>query len=129
MMMQPSHSPFEAVLKWFRQRRDRADIAAMDPAEAERLARDLNLSVLDLTDLVAQSENEAALLGRMLQLHGIDRKTLEEALPGLVRDMAATCAHCQCKGKCTHDLDHNVSTDVTDQYCPNAGTMRSLADQ
>ena len=118
---------FSSVIDFFRQSRQSSDFAGLDAAEAARIAHDLNLSVDDLTALVQQSPDEAALMDRMMALHGIHRATLQRTMPELVRDMAATCAHCACKGECKSDLDAGVSTAITDTYCPNADTMRVVA--
>lgn len=120
--------PFRAFFNWYRINRERTALALLEKTEVHRLARDLNLSVEDLGALVSQSEDEAALLGRMMQLHGIDKAALQAELPALVREMTATCAHCDAKDQCAHDLDRNATTEQTDQYCPNASTMRSLRE-
>lgn len=120
-------SPIAALIDWFRRQRERSEFAEIDSGEAHRIAADLRVSVADLIHMASQSDDEVALMGRMMALHGIDRARLEGDLPEVVRQMAVTCSHCSCKSHCSNALDRGVSTAEADTFCPNADSMQEFA--
>lgn len=122
----PSPSPFRALADWFRRQRMVNELAALDPGEAARLADDLKISVDDLVEAASQSEDEIALMHRMMVLHGIDPEKVAAEMPGVMREMAVTCAKCACKGDCQYDLDHGITAAEADEFCPNADMMNAL---
>lgn len=130
MIQQPlptTASPLSSLIDWFRRQRERSEFADIDSGEAHRIAADLRVSVDDLIHMAGQSDDEVALMGRMMALHGIDRAKLEGDLPEVVRQMAVTCSHCTCKGHCAGALDNGVSAAEADEFCPNADSMQEFA--
>lgn len=122
-----SQSPLHALVGWFRRQRERSELAQLDSGEAHRIAADLQVSVDDLVHMASQSDDEVALMGRMMALHGIDKSKLDGDLPAVVRQMAVTCSHCDCKGHCSSALDNGVSTAEADTFCPNAELMQEFS--
>lgn len=108
-----------ALLGWFRSRAA-LDLAGLDREEARRIATDLNVSVDDLLKLAGQSADEAALMTRMMAAHGLDRAAIEQAYPAVCRQMAVTCASCDCKRQCAADLDAGTAAHSAPFYCPNS---------
>lgn len=123
----PSHSPFRALVDWYHRQRLVQEFSALDRGEAARIADDLKISVDDLVTAASQSDDEIALMDRMMALHGLNAEAVKASQPGVVRDMAVTCAKCTCKGECRYDLDHGVTAAEADVYCPNSDTMTALA--
>lgn len=119
-------SSLASLIGWFRRMRERSEFADLDSGEAHRIAADLRISVNDLMHLASQSDDEVALMGRMMALHGIDRAKLEDDLPEVVRQMAVTCSHCSCKDHCSAALDRGTSTKEADTFCPNSDSMHVL---
>ncbi|MGL4323347.1 MAG: DUF6455 family protein [Beijerinckiaceae bacterium] len=122
-----NQSPFRALIEWYRRQRMVNELAGLDPGEAGRLADDLKVSVDDLVVAAGQSEDEMALMNRMMALHGIDRAKVEADMPAVIREMTVTCARCGHKGECQYDLDHGGTAEDADAYCLNAGTMQALS--
>lgn len=122
-------SPLRALVEWFRQHRDADEFAGLDAGEAHRIAADLNVSVDDLIHIARQSDDEIALMGRMMTLFGIDKARMEAEMPAVIRQMALTCAHCQNKGKCSHDFDNDPSIAKAINYCANADMMLSMSER
>ena len=127
MSLPDLQAPMHALVEWFRRHRAADELAGLGEAEAQNIARDLNVSFNDLVNLAQQSGDESELMTRMMTLHGLDRGAIEADLPALVRQMAVTCSYCQCKGECAHDLDAGVGVEKTDSYCPNADSMHALS--
>lgn len=122
----PAPSPFRALLDWYRRQRMAHELSALDAAEAARLADDLKINIGDLVEAAGQSDDEIALMDRMMALRGIDRDKLAAEMPAVIREMSVTCAKCTCKGDCRYELDHGVTAEEADNFCPNAETMKAL---
>jgi uncharacterized protein YjiS (DUF1127 family) len=123
----PPRGPVAALLGWFQRRRQSAELAAMDGYDTGRIAADLGISVDDLMAVAGQSRDDIDLMTRMLAEHGLSRASIEAELPELARGLALTCAKCNCKGECEHDLEAGRAKDNAARYCPNIETIQSLA--
>jgi tRNA C32,U32 (ribose-2'-O)-methylase TrmJ len=119
--------PFHAVAEWFRRQARAREFDALGGEELRLMAADLRISVDDLRDAALQSEDEAALMRRMLALHGLDPARIGHEMPELMRDMTLTCARCAEKGRCAHDLDDGLEPAEAGTFCPNADAMAALA--
>ena len=102
----------------------RDELAALDSADIERMARDLRLPVEELMALASRPSDSAKLLHRRLKLLGIDQQNVEVAV---LRDLERCCSCCDSKEKCEHDLKADTASNVTPSYCPNQQTLGALA--
>jgi hypothetical protein len=122
-----AHGPFHAVLGWFRRRARIREFDALGAEELRLLAADLRVSVDDLRDAAVQSEDEIALMRRMLALHGLSAATIDQSMPELMRDLTLTCARCEEKGHCAQKFEEGLEPAEAGAFCPNADTMAALA--
>lgn len=123
---QAPRQALHAVVEWFRRQARAQELAHIDAGELRHMADDLRVSVDDLYVAAAQSDDEVALMRRMLALHGLDAARIDQEMPALMRDMAVTCARCACKGRCASELDHGAGPGEARAFCPNADTMAML---
>ena len=117
--------PIRALMDWFSRRRD----TLLDQMEARRIAEDLGISVDDLMRLSQEPNDQADLMTRMMNLHGLDRDKLEDQYGAVVRDMAMTCGRCGNKAECRHDLATGQALESFDEFCANAEVIRSFAKE
>jgi hypothetical protein len=99
------------------------ELAALDSAEIERMARDLRLPVEELVALASRPSDSAKLLYRRLKLLGIDQQGVEVAV---LRDLERCCSCCDSKKECEQDLKAEAASNVTPSYCPNQQTLGAL---
>jgi hypothetical protein len=100
------------------------ELAALDSAEIEKMARDLRLPVEELVALASRPSDSAKLLYRRLKLLGIDQQGVDVAV---MRDLERCCSCCDSKEKCEHDLETETDSKVTPAYCPNQQTLGALS--
>ncbi|MGZ5805374.1 MAG: DUF6455 family protein, partial [Xanthobacteraceae bacterium] len=65
-------------------------------------------------------------LPKMLKALGIDQNALAKTQPLVLRDMERTCAQCDHKRQCDHDLAAGTATKHYEEYCGNALTIDAL---
>jgi hypothetical protein len=112
---------------WWRERRERDELAGLSAAEFGRIARDLSLSDADLRDLSEDGDKGASLMRRMAQARGLDLDQARSRNPDQIRDMAVACARCGEKKRCAHDLAEGTAAVTSRDYCPNAETFELLS--
>jgi transcriptional regulator with XRE-family HTH domain len=121
-------SAFERFTGWVAERirkmQQTSELDHMPVEEVARLARDLGVSEGDLERLERGSDDEALLLMRRLAVLGIDAKELAAA--GYMRDLQRTCALCDCKEICVHDLEARPESDEWQSYCPNSDILTAI---
>ncbi len=131
-----SHVPSRAemavgmIADAIRRRRDRREFAKFvqrNPAEAERVARDLNLDTATLMKIAGHSSGPPILLGRRLQILGIDPEELRRREPATKQDLERCCTLCGSKARCSRDLATKPKSDSWKDYCPNEPTLTALA--
>jgi len=113
---------------WLKQRRELNELMefAVDPGELERVARELNVTPVDLERLmlqVSQGENE---LPYTLTALGIDEAALRRAQPVLLRDMERICSFCTHKRQCHEQLAAGTAATNYVEYCENADAIDTL---
>jgi hypothetical protein len=115
----------DACRRWL-DRREFARFAQDCPAEADRLAKDLNVDKASLIKIAGQGREPPALLNRRLRVLGIDAKHLQRVEPRVAQDLARCCALCDCKSRCARDLARQPDNANWRTYCPNAHTLEAL---
>jgi hypothetical protein len=116
-------SVMQRIGDWFRAGRRRAELSQIDPAELERVAGELGVSVHELGDLAAEGPGRAEFLHRRLNILRVDAGDIARREPAVMRDMERVCSHCGDRGRCERDLDAGVAGADWQHYCPNAGTI------
>lgn len=112
--------------RWRETGRARYELAGLDPGEAERIARELGLTPSQLESLASQGEASAHLLYRRLAEVGLDPLDILRSEPGVLRDLERTCALCDGRRECAHDLEVRPDDPTWKTYCPNRETLEVL---
>jgi len=121
----PSHESDRSVSDWLKQRRELNELMeyVADPGELERVARELNVTPVDLDMLVRQGSQGANELPYTLTALGIDETALWRAEPALLRDMERVCSFCAHKRRCHQELAAGTAATNYVEYCENADTI------
>ena len=115
---------FLAQLREWWQRR--TELASIDRTELQRMAQEFGMSVRELKELAARGPQAADLLGERMRALGIARADVEDVARGLMRDLERTCACCDGKDACRHDLVQRPDDPAWRDYCPNATSLESV---
>ena len=115
----------EAIRRWC-DRRELAQFVQGSPAEAARVARDLNLDTATLMNIAGRSNGPPVLLNRRLAVLGIDPEHLRRREPAAAQDLARCCALCGSKTRCARDLASKPESAGWKDYCPNEPTLAAL---
>jgi len=109
---------------WNRTRRTMVELDRCGPAEAEHIARDLNVSGAELRVLASKWPDD--LLSQRLGQLNLDAAEIAHIEPQVLRDLQRVCTVCGSKRKCDHDLNNHTSDSLGLKYCPNATTLAAL---
>ena len=115
----------DAIRRWS-DRREFAQFMQKSPAEADRLARDLNIDKTTLLKVAGQGSGPPVLLNRRLRLLGIDPEQLRKREPAVAQDLARCCALCGSKSRCAKDMARDPGAVHWRSYCPNEPTLAAL---
>ena len=113
---------------WLKQRRELNELMeySADPGEFERVARELNVTPVDLEMLVRRGSKGANELPFMLTALGIDEAALSRAEPALLRDMERVCSYCTHKRQCRQEVAAGTAATNYVEYCENSDTIDIL---
>jgi uncharacterized protein YjiS (DUF1127 family) len=111
---------------WLKYRRELRELRELDIASFDDIARELQVSPVDLEALARQGPHAADELPKLLTALGIDEGDLVRTEPLVLRDMERVCALCQHKGRCHRELAAGTTVEHYESYCPNASTIDSL---
>jgi transcriptional regulator with XRE-family HTH domain len=113
---------------WLKQRRELNELMeySADPGELERVARELNVTPVDLETLVRQGSKGTNELPYMLAALGIDETALSRAEPALLRDMERVCSYCTHKRQCRQEVAAGTAATNYVEYCENSDTIDIL---
>lgn len=109
--------------KWQKRRARLVEFDHFDPAEMQRVARDLGVPVSELRILTGHDEHAADLLQRRLRTLHIDAATVE---PAVMRDLQRCCSQCRDKSLCAHEIEDQPKGASWPKYCPNEQTIDAL---
>jgi len=113
---------------WLKQRRELNELMeySADPGEFERVARELNVTPVDLEMLVRRGSKGANELPYMLMALGIAETALSRAEPALLRDMERVCSYCTHKRQCRQEVAAGTAATNYVEYCENSDTIDIL---
>ena len=112
---------------WVNHRRELNEMRRLDPIEFDRIARDTQLSPVELNELVNRGPHAADELQGLLAALGIDAEQLARIEPVAMHDMQRVCALCSHKRECNHDVLSGSSAERYRAYCLNAATLAGLS--
>jgi hypothetical protein len=118
-----------AAAGWLRRRRDRreiADFVQLNPDEAGRVARDLQINIPALLEVTGHSTAGLKLLDLRAHQCGIDLNTLRHTQPDVARDLVRCCALCRSKSRCARGLRGDPQNETWQTYCPNRQTFDAI---
>jgi hypothetical protein len=108
-----------AVSRWW-------EVSHLDPQELETVARDLNVSSVELVTLMFTSSESLDSLNKRLAHEGLSSKLLAASHSAELRDLRRVCSQCSSQARCARDLRHKRMA-APSKYCPNEPTLRALA--
>lgn len=111
--------------RWFHQGPGRGELDALSPEEFARVAHDLGLSATDLEELSHHPAEERLPLYERLKLLGLDVDELRRN--EFLRDLERTCAMCESKDVCRHEMAVTPGSDAWKAYCGNRSVLESAA--
>lgn len=111
---------------WRETGRARYELAGLGAAETERIAHDLGLTSSQLQNITMHGPESADLLYRRLAEVGLDPMEILRNEPGVLRDLERTCALCDGRRECAHDLEERPDDPKWKTYCPNRETVETL---
>ena len=109
---------------WNHTRRTMLDLDRCGPAEAERIAHDLNMSRGELRVLASKWPDD--LLSQRLRQLNLHTADIVHSELEVLRDLQRVCTVCGSKRICGHDLANHPSDPDWVKYCPNATTLGAL---
>jgi hypothetical protein len=109
-----------------RRSRTACDLSRCDPADVERLARDVGVSSGDLYTLAGKWPDRLDLLSQRTEELRLDVAEIAQIEPQVLRDLQRTCALCASKRRCRHDLVKRPYDPAWQDYCPNTMTLTAL---
>ncbi len=119
----------ETFAEWLKHRRELNELRQMDRTDFDRIAEDLQVSPLELDELVRHGAHAADELPLMLKALGIEESKLARTEPMLLRDMERVCSMCANKAQCDRDLHDGTAAEHYQGYCLNAPTIERLGKQ
>lgn len=133
MQQQPgsAHPLIGRVLDWWHDVRDSwrrmHELETLSDHELARIAHDVGMSSDELVRAAAAPSGTGLLLERRLASLGLDAEEIRKLSPLILADLQRTCALCTEKGRCAHDFETSEDQAGWESYCPNSGTLRTLA--
>lgn len=107
----------------------RSELDGVPVHEVVRIAQDLGLSESDLRRLDRLGPDRAQLLYQRLQVIGLDMTDLIATGAGERRDLERTCALCDSREMCSHDLGERPDDEHWRRYCPNEAAFAAAAER
>lgn len=124
-----SRSVVDRLIDWLQQRREIGELEQLDALEFNRLATELHMAPADLDALVRRGPRAADEMPELLRALGFDEASIAAIQPAQRQDMERTCAGCQHKAICDHDLAAGTSAAHYASYCNNADEIDALLKQ
>jgi hypothetical protein len=122
-----THSPLEAIRRWYRGLTDASSSLAECGAEGlERMAHDIGVSTTELCELAKRGPQSAELLCRRMEALDLKEDEVARVERATFQDLQRVCSMCDCKKRCARDLARDGADPVWKDYCPNAQTLTAL---
>ena len=98
----------------------------LDVGRVQAIARDLNLSVSELSALAAATPSSQESLRKRPMHAGLSEDALAVSNCDVLRDLQRVCSQCTSKTRCAADLRRGRRA-TPSKYCPNEQTLRALS--
>jgi hypothetical protein len=95
-------------------------------AEFSQIARDLNLSPLELHKLSIGNGSSPALLEKRLAEFDFAPELVKRLHPEVLRDLQRVCAMCASTNRCAREFARREPASPRSEYCPNTQTLEAL---
>lgn len=119
------------VLAWWQSARSawlrEFELSRRFDAGTRGTAAELGLSVDDFVRLATKPGGRSELLGQRLAALGLTSDGVREVSSLVMRDLVRTCVCCCERERCAADMKLSGIAAGWDSYCPNSGTLRTLA--
>lgn len=119
-------SALRTLLANFTAGEETGELARLDRAMVDEIARDCGISTGDLLELAAAGPHAADEMMAMMRQLDIDPAEVALRYPQRFRSMQVDCGHCPSKETCRADLDHGTAAARFHDYCLNAEQMAAL---
>jgi uncharacterized protein YjiS (DUF1127 family) len=114
------------IADWWKRHRERSSLLDLPSADLERVAKDLGVSAADLREL--DRSCAVLLLPKMLQALNLDASAIARLEPDVYRDLQRVCTVCDQKKRCASELAEGDAAASYEGFCPNALTLRAVAE-
>lgn len=121
------HSAVLTVQDWRRRRSAVNEIAALTPAEGDRVLGDCGLSRSDFQLAMRHAFASTILLPEAMKSKGVDPIAVEREQPEWNRDMRRTCMLCKERSRCSAQLATAEFNGSYHDFCPNSASLDALA--
>lgn len=102
------------------------ELQVLEPMEAERLLRDVGLSMSDMPAITKPHAGPAVLLLQRLEAVGLDPLYLKMDQSSIYRDLERACMRCSNWRRCARDLARGDAQTGLEHYCLNAQLIDAL---
>lgn len=120
----------DAIADWVNKYRAlagvRHELGQCSPEDVRQIAKDLGVSVGELSTMSAKNPHAADLLVKMLTALSVDPEALAKSDLATMRDLQRLCTSCGQKGRCAHELAEGTAPEHFHSFCPNAFTLDAL---
>jgi hypothetical protein len=97
-----------------------------EAADAERVRRDIDDSLIDMALITHPNAGPMVLLPERLGMLGLDPLYLQTADAAAYRELQDACGQCPKWRRCARDLGHNDATTGLQRYCYNSAAIDDL---
>lgn len=121
------HGIADKVRRWLKLRAEERELQALPDHVLQEIARDVGLSVSELTSLKVENPGASTLMPQRLEAMGIDAEYVRNSEPAVYRDLERVCGRCKSWAQCEQDMAHGDVESGQCSYCGNAATIDALA--
>jgi hypothetical protein len=119
------------ILDWWHDTRDRwarlAELNDLPAHELDRIAADMGVATPELLAASTRPGGTQGLLEKRLAALELDPEDIRRLSPMLLRDLEHTCGRCSERQRCSDDMKISPLAPGWESFCPNSGTLRTLA--
>jgi hypothetical protein len=114
------------IADWWKSHRERPNLLNLSAADLETFAKDLSVSAGDLREL--DRSCAVLLLPKMLRALNLDASAIARVEPDVYRDLQRVCTLCDQKKRCASELAEGDAAASYEGFCPNALTLKAVAE-
>jgi hypothetical protein len=102
-----------------------SELQGLRRTEFAQIARDLNLSPLELYAISAGGSQSAGLLNKRMAEFGLSPEFVKKQHPEVSRDLERVCGVCSSQKRCANEFGQRGSNLSRSNYCPNTQTLQA----